>query len=153
VVPDEIPSDDTLEKRLSASLAHNSLTSGAEIAVTADDGTVTLYGKVESRAVKDEAFKLAALTKGVAAIKDEIQVKFAWPFMTDDEIRDEIEQEMRWSLFVDADQIDVSVKDGIATLSGRVRTWRERLAAAENAYEGGAHTVINNVEVEQGAGY
>jgi hypothetical protein len=39
-------------------------------------------------------------------------------------------------LFVDADDIHVTVEDGIATLTGVVVTWSERRDA--NAYNGGA---------------
>ena len=66
-------------------------------------------------------------------------------------IREDIEDELVWSPFVDANQVQVAVEDGIATLRGTVDTWSERTAAVNNAYEGGASSVVNDLEVEQGA--
>jgi osmotically-inducible protein OsmY len=67
---------------------------------------------------------------------------------SDREIHDEIHQEMVWSPFVDADQIDVDVDQGRATLRGTVDTWREYRLAEKNAYDGGALSVNNQLEVK-----
>ena len=49
---------------------------------------------------------------------------------------------------MDGGDIDVSVKTGVATLEGTVDSISERQAATENAYEGGATWVENELEVE-----
>ena len=51
-------------------------------------------------------------------------------------------------LFVDEDNINVEVEEGIATLSGEVHSWSEYSAAERNAYEGGAKDVVNNISVQ-----
>jgi osmotically-inducible protein OsmY len=61
----------------------------------------------------------------------------------DGEIKEEIKDELFWSPFVDADQVFVRVEEGVATLTGTVDSWTEYNAATENAYEGGA-TKVNN---------
>lgn len=43
--------------------------------------------------------------------------------------------------------ITVEVEDGVATLTGTVESWGEYRAAAENALEGGAIMVDNELEV------
>jgi len=48
---------------------------------------------------------------------------------------------------VDEGQVNVSVFDGVVTLTGNVETLSERRAAEENAYEGGAKKVKNNLTV------
>jgi osmotically-inducible protein OsmY len=54
---------------------------------------------------------------------------------------------------VDRDEVTVTVDDGVAELTGTVETWNERRAAEENAYEGGAVTVDNDLGVEFGPDY
>ena len=44
----------------------------------------------------------------------------------------------------------VSVEDGTATLTGTVDTWYERRSATENAFEGGARAVDNDLRVDYG---
>lgn len=66
---------------------------------------------------------------------------------TDWEIRQAIQDELRWSPFVDDNRIKVTVLDGVATLSGEVETWNEWNAATQNALEGGALRVENLLRV------
>jgi osmotically-inducible protein OsmY len=66
----------------------------------------------------------------------------------DSVIAEEIEQELAWSPFVDADEISVAVNNGVATLTGAVDSVAERQAAVENAFEGGAAGVRNQIEIE-----
>jgi osmotically-inducible protein OsmY len=49
--------------------------------------------------------------------------------------------------FVDADEVFVTVKDGITTITGVLHSRSERQAAAENAYDGGALSVGNDIKV------
>lgn len=69
------------------------------------------------------------------------------PLKTDTEIENSIESELWWSPFVDSDEVTVEVDDGVATLGGMVDTLGERQAATENAYEGGATLVDNDLVV------
>jgi osmotically-inducible protein OsmY len=48
---------------------------------------------------------------------------------------------------VDSEQITVTVDDGVATLTGTVDSYTEMEAAVENAYEGGAVWVDNDLEL------
>jgi osmotically-inducible protein OsmY len=53
---------------------------------------------------------------------------------SDSEIREDVERELRWDPQVsDPDAIGVAVKDGAVTLTGRVPTYGEKLAAARAA--------------------
>ena len=80
---------------------------------------------------------------------------YAWqvykPYYTsvpDRTIAEQIENELVWSPFVDSGDVRVEVDDGVARLTGTVGSWNERLDAAENAYEGGAVWVDNDLEVD-----
>jgi osmotically-inducible protein OsmY len=48
---------------------------------------------------------------------------------------------------VDRDQVTVHVEEGEVTLEGTVDSWREYRKAVENAWEGGAWSVDNNLDV------
>jgi osmotically-inducible protein OsmY len=69
------------------------------------------------------------------------------PLISDLEIKDDIQDELFWSPFADADEVKVSVDNGVATLTGTVDSWNEFFSAAENAREGGATSVINKLKV------
>lgn len=53
-----------------------------------------------------------------------------------------------WIIFVDSDGINVSVDEGGATLTGDVANSSKRQSAVENAYEGGAESVVSRLDVE-----
>lgn len=65
-------------------------------------------------------------------------------------LRCDIEDELFWSPFVDADEVEVSVEDGVATLTGQVDSWTKRNVASGHALEGGALRVVNRLEVACG---
>ncbi len=71
-----------------------------------------------------------------------------WEGMRDDELKDAIENELTMSPFVDADRIRVTVRNGVATLSGRLENKGEIADAVENAYEAGAKRVKSRLWVE-----
>jgi osmotically-inducible protein OsmY len=64
------------------------------------------------------------------------------------EIKDDIETQFWWSPYVDLEEIEVSIDDGIATLTGTVDSWLEYDLAERNAYDGGAVAVDNNLIVQ-----
>jgi osmotically-inducible protein OsmY len=106
---------------------------------------------VDSPFEKTRAGVLASKVKGVVDVDNLLTVKklVSWGRLeTDWEIRRNIHDELWWSPFVDADQVQVSVRDGVATLTGTVDSYLERGAAVENAYEGGAREVKNHLKVE-----
>jgi len=71
---------------------------------------------------------------------------------TDQEIKEAVESQFAWSLSVDGSNIDIAVQDGAVTLSGMVDDYDEKLNASENAYEGGARRVNNQLRVEDSRG-
>jgi osmotically-inducible protein OsmY len=128
---------------------------------------------VDSYFEKGRADDVASRAKGVTEVNNRLEVEYGQPltyepylddtyiygedwydyqpaytFTDDAEIKEEIDDEMWWSPFVDSDEVTVRVDDGVARLSGTVESWSEREAARENAYEGGATWVINKIEIE-----
>lgn len=68
---------------------------------------------------------------------------------SDRKLKEDIRSELNWSPFVDEDDIQVSVRNGVATLSGTVEDRSEMNDAIENAYEAGAKRVINQLEARE----
>jgi osmotically-inducible protein OsmY len=144
-----------------------------EIIVDVRNGLATLNGTVKTYFEKAQVDDLASKTEGVIVVDDNIVVQesdapyvinpyvdygytydFNWPryhrtypYKTDTQIKQDIESEYFWSPFVDADQVNVAVEDGEATLTGTVDSYLEKGAARDNAYQGGAVFVDNDLVV------
>ncbi len=121
-----------------------------EILVTVHDHTAYLNGKVDSRFEKRHAVETAWGIEGITEVKDKIIVGSEWVGESDWEIETDIESELWWSPYVDSENVKVDVENGVATLTGTVDTWTERKKVAENAYEGGAKDVVNNLYILYG---
>lgn len=67
---------------------------------------------------------------------------------SDQKTAKDIANELFWSPFVDHDDVNVIVEDGIVTLIGTVESKKEKEAATENAYKGGALLVENDLRIE-----
>ena len=117
------------------------------IEISAIDGWVYLSGKATTSFAKVEAERVAEGVKGVTRVINHITYADAWSWKADQEIREDVKSELFWSPFVDEDQVNVTVFNGVVTLNGNVETWSERKSAEDNAYEGGAKKVINNLTV------
>lgn len=166
------PSDEQIAAQVELALLVNPFIENHKIDVSVDDGWVRLKGTVDSNFQKLEAEDEASKVTGVAAVRNRIEVAdrlayvtpyywYSWfdypipidmaptPSATSDQtIHERIRRELFWSPFVDADEVKVEVNHGVATLTGLVDSWREFRASAENAYEGGAISVVNLLEVK-----
>lgn len=162
-----------IESNLLDSLARDPIVDRFDLDVEVIEDTAYLSGQVDSYYEKGQADDIASRTQGVHEVVNTIDVEFDTPitydpyvddldiyrsdwydyepyytFETDDEIKEEINDELWWSPFVDEDEVNVSIDNGTATLTGTVDSWSERDAATQNAYEGGATWVINRLEVD-----
>ncbi|REJ72300.1 MAG: BON domain-containing protein [Planctomycetota bacterium] len=168
------PTDEEIRQRIENALLRNPYTESYEITVSVDNGTVDLFGTVDSYFEKAEADDVASNVRGAIFVDNNLVVSdesdsyiydpyvddydpydYEWygydpqyTFSTDSEIEEEINDELWWSPFVDSDQVSVTVENGTATLTGTVDTYYERQAAAENAIEGGAISVDNELKIE-----
>jgi len=147
VRPDNIPADNVLEERVAQAFRDNPWLNHLSIQINALTGWVYLYGEVTTSFAKKEAELVAEGVKGVTRVINYITYTDEWSWKADQEIREDVKSELFWSPFVDEDQVNVTVFDGVVTLNGNVETWSEREAAEQNAREGGAKKVINNLTV------
>lgn len=178
VRPENRPTDEELARRVRGALARDPYVERFDVDTKVSNGIVYLSGAVGSYFEKAQAETAASRINGTVDVVNNISVsnadapllydpyvseiyppEYGWyaydpapPFQPDWIVRSEIQDELWWSPFVDADDVEVSVEDGIATLTGEVDTWSERSAAVENAYEGGAISVIDRLDVDFGPG-
>lgn len=168
--------DEKTQLSLRNAIENNVTLTEDEIAATVEDGVAKLRGNVDTQYEKSQAEDLASRVYGVIDVDNNIQVSRSDAYIydpavdneyyddyssergyytdddfdvyeTDAEIEDDINDEMWWSPFVDSDEVNVSVDEAVATLSGTVDSWAERESAIENAYEGGARRVIDKMDV------
>jgi osmotically-inducible protein OsmY len=143
-----------------------------QVNVTVNNGIVYLSGSVDTYFEKSQAETVAANTKGVLDIKNNIDVAndygydykyydfYGWnsyypplydinrpKLLSDEEIKNSIESELWWSPYVNESDVEVTVIEGTAILRGTVETHREKLFAEINAIEGGASEVDNKLIV------
>jgi len=168
----ETPTPDlTVERSIESSLTRNPFVNRFDITVEVIDGTAHLYGDVDSNYERAQAEDIAASTLGVTEVENHLGVGYDaitynsyydWdPILfdydtdyrtltsiPDTEIADEIRSELFWSPFVSEDEVNVAVRSGVATLTGTVDSWSEYEAAQENAFEGGAYRVVNDLDVD-----
>ena len=97
-----------------------------DIQSTVSDGWVTLEGQVHTLLQKEDAAKAIRGVKGVEGVNNRLVVD---PVKADPEkLRKSIEQALERRAEREAEKIEVSVRDGVVTLKGRVRTWSEKQA-------------------------
>ncbi|MBD3267772.1 BON domain-containing protein [bacterium] len=174
VKAEEDQSDETIQTNLEEALLRNPYVERFEITADVINGTAYLYGTVDSYWEKEEAGNIAAETTGVIDVQNNITVidkdnpyvynpyispwnnystewfepSPSYTSRSDEEIKDDVKDELWWSPYVDSDDVKVTVEDGLVTLEGDVDSWMEFHSASENAWEGGATWVDNDLEVK-----
>jgi len=163
-------SDSEMEKQLKAALFWNTLLDDVSIDVAVINRVAYLSGTVDSIGQKAEAQDVASRIKGVTIVRNRLKVEppvavlyYDWPtiypvaefvgpqpYLSDDEIRSEIEDAFLWSPFVERRDVTVTVHGGVATLTGTVGSWIGYGEADKDANRSSA-TVRNQLRVKKGA--
>jgi osmotically-inducible protein OsmY len=117
------------------------------IDVTVEEGVVYLTGSVVDLAAKERAKRLAATVNGVRAVVDRVGV--VPHFRPDDELEAAVEAALGKHPAVDAERIEVEVKDQGATLTGTADSQAERNIAGRVARGvAGLEALDNRIQVE-----
>lgn len=172
VRPSATLSDTIIAENLRKALKRDPYVEHYKIDVTVFSGTAYLRGAVDSYFEKSQAEDVASRVGGVVAVRNNLVVEGdyappvydpylggayphdrqkygpgSYPLKTDAQIEEDIKDELWWSPLVDAENIKVSVDDGVATLEGKVYWWSEIQSAVADAYQGGAIRVRNELEL------
>jgi len=172
VRPDVVRTDDDIEARIDEAITRSAYLDAGDVEADVHMGVATLTGRVGSYFEKSLVDDIVSRVAGVTTIRNELSVatgpytydpfvdpfsvlSYDWyayeprhAFEPDEQIAEDIRNELWWSPFVDAEDIDVTVEDGVATLRGHVESWLEWNAARDNAYEAGATFVRNRVTLQ-----
>jgi osmotically-inducible protein OsmY len=122
----------------------------AHIGVTAHDGVVTLTGYVFTYADKVTAENAARRVKGVRGLASEIEVRYPGAAKTsDDEIARRVLDVLKWTVTIPDDAVQVTVRNGLVTLTGAL-SWQYQRRAAEEAVErmDGVSGVVNAITIK-----
>lgn len=142
-------SDKELQHSILAELEFDPKIDAAHVGVAVDNGVVTLSGHVTTYAERLAAEQAVRQIKGVRAIAQEIEVRYATDKKTsDDEIAKRALSIVGWSTTVPQDAIKLTVQKGLVTLSGQVDWQFQKKAAEEAVWKlSGVTGVINNIRL------
>lgn len=113
-----------------------------EIKVAVSRGWITLEGEVDWQYQKDAAFDAVHFLVGVRGVTNLIAVR---PKASATEVKSHIEAAFRRSAELDAQNVQVEIRDGKATLRGRVHSWSERKQAERTAWAAPGVTQVDNL--------
>lgn len=146
--PRQIQLDDyTLAAVIRGRLAWNSDTAGSAVAVEVDGGVVTLKGQAVTVQAKEWAGALATDTDGAIVVNNLISLRAAGTQTTEAEgqaratdtavsdawIASKVASSFQYDRNLDAQRLDVKVREGMVSLSGEVNSGRHKTQAMEVA--------------------
>ena len=141
--PQESSLNSAVEARLNKKQFH-------DVHVAADNGIATLTGTVDLYEYKADAAKTALRTKGVTAVRNQIEV--AGPGIPDRELQAKLIEKMEYdrvgygNVF---DAIGVNVENGVVTLGGHAHNYPNRDSAlALVATTPGVKDLVDDIEVD-----
>ena len=141
--------NDELQQRVRDELFWDAKLDSAEIAVSANNGVITLKGTVGSLPQKREAKKAVERVYGVLSVKDELAVRILTGDRHEDaDLRGRVLQALMLNSLVPS-TIDAQSKNGVVTLSGTANWQYQREEAYTTASNvTGVAEVIDQVRLE-----
>ncbi|MDT7043728.1 BON domain-containing protein [Candidatus Nitronereus thalassa] len=133
-------SDEHIRQNVEEVLSHDPATEKYDLEVQVQNKTATLSGSVNSWAAGNLAEKIASGARGVHEVVNNIEVSYEGK-RSDGQIADEIQKRLQTDVWINADGLDVSVRDGRVWLSGVVGSASEKRRARNNAYVMGVKSV------------
>lgn len=150
-------SDVWIEARLTTTYALNENLGPFDVDVAVNDGEVVLSGTVESEVHRELAAEIARGTEGVGRVVNRLEVTPAKygeseselkRFVDDAEISAKIRSRVVWSKHMSLLDVDVTTRDNVVTLTGRVSSEAERdLLGRIAANTEGVRSVNNELAV------
>lgn len=123
-----------------------SANAGDAIKVVVENGFVTLTGAVDWNYKKVEAERAVRRLNGVICVTNDIVVN---PRITSQDIRDRIAKALKRSAVLESSGIKVAVADSTVTLTGEVKSWRDRQIAEKAAWAAPGVTQVRDELVLQ----
>ncbi len=141
---------DTIEKMIRDQLMWDNRVLSSDIEVKVSESKAILSGTVPTYYEKLAAEEDALGVAGIYFVENNIMVTFPEEIiiLTDDEIKQSVQNMLKWDNRLESAKILLSVNKGVVTLEGSVDAFWKRLAAENNAYSiSGVVDVINKLNV------
>lgn len=137
--------DSTVREDLFREFRWDPKISSIDIGVSVQDGVVTLSGFVSSYMEKDAAERAAKRVQGVRAVANDLQIE-SGSARTDPEIARDVVLDLTNHVFLPANKITVTVRNGWVTLEGTVDWQYQRKLAEDSAKKiRGVLGITNNI--------
>jgi osmotically-inducible protein OsmY len=144
-------SDEEIKKQIIDQLYWDNRIDASNIAVTVQDGEVTLEGTVPTYAARIETFSDVWKVKGIRKVKNRLHVTYKPPVPTDKTIERNIRSLLMMNSTIESSDVNVSVYSGKVTLQGSVATVWERLKVENiTADVRGVRNIKNEIVVVPG---
>ena len=107
-----------------------------------------VYGTVDGRYERNHVEAIIERIPGIVAIGDYLYVRTDnrdRVHKTDSMILDRILDRYRYQYLIDPSDLKVTVKDGIATVTGKIESTAEWRAIVKNAFDAGADVVVTRL--------
>lgn len=145
--------DRELQQQVEEALDWDPSVDASKVGVTADRGVVTLRGDVRTYAEKFAAERVALRVYGVKAVANDVEVRLDNSVTRNDsEIAQAAAQTLAWNSVVPKERVNISVSDGIITLTGMV-DWQYQKDAAARIMRSlkGVRGLSNNLTIQSEA--
>ncbi len=144
-----LPSDEEIQFKINDSFRLDPDLDSNRIDVSVIDGKVRIQGEVDAFWKKALAENLASGIIGVVDITNDLQV-VPTKDIVDSAIADDLKFALKRNIFVDLNDIEYKVEDGVVTLMGAVPDWISARAAYNTAlYTAGVVDVNNNITIHE----
>jgi osmotically-inducible protein OsmY len=150
VRPQQIPTDAELARRVREALKRDPYIERWDVHVAVVNGKVFLTGDVNTFFEKTRAETVASSVKGVVDVSNTLTVNASFETKSDLELASDIRWQLYWNPYIESDDVNVDVEDGVVTLTGKVGSWYEYRQATQDAMDAGAERVHNHLKVKSG---
>lgn len=140
VVPPTAKTDAEIRTDIVGALIADPATDSYDVSVKVEDGKAILDGETQSYEERELCLSVAKSVSGVKSIDNRIQVDYE-PNRPDAEIKAEVEEALKWNVFVDHAGIDVAVNDGVVKLTGVIGSAHEKREALADSWVAGVDDV------------
>jgi len=149
VRPNSEVTDEQIAASIRKALDRDPVVERSDVTISVFNKHAYLYGTVHSKFEKKQVKEIARGVKGVTGVSNYVTVGETIVARDDWQIEQDIEDALYWNPFVDMGDVNVSVTNGVATLTGTVESWKEYKLAAQEAEESAQH-VTNRLSVLEG---